>query len=461
MSQYNLTIYGFVEDTFLQRQPRIVVNNEDDQGVGRLNSVLIDYFSSIVRMRDLRTIRNSFIGFTAMGQMSVLFDNMVVDYPELWDKVNNNQLVELFNILEFVIYSSEAQGSSLNAVLLDIANEGTYVDGSVLRATDRSSCLVPSDIGYSTITVPKHFQFKVNWVIGSDNYVVNFKLYIDRDTFATDYPIVSITKVTPPFNPEFFFNKFQSEDILTNIVEAHRYNADGIHEVIKTVDQSGMYLFYVRYKVDYGKYAYIPFQIYYKGAKKPKDINCRIAIKEYLINLGLVDENTLKDYFPDLYLENSFFLVPMWDDFVVRPTRNIHSSISRSFHHLWSRFNNVINVTQMEFLSKCSILMNGQNNMFTVVYGNPLNTDTNLFLKDIYPTFVDYSTQEINFEYMDNKDRNFALLLNKAFAILSGEMPMDAGYKYYVEDGREYLVFSTDTTEIMVLTPNSYNSLQA
>lgn len=461
MSQYNLTIYGFVEDTFLQRKPRIIINNEDDQGVGKLNSLLIDYFSSVVRLRDLRSARHNFIGFTPVGQMDLLFDNMIVDYPELWEKVNNNQLTELFTILDYVIYTNETQAPVLNGTLQDVTTHGTYVDSSVLRSMELTPCLVANDTGYDTIYIPKWFQFKVSWMIDSDEYVVHFKLYIDRATFATDYPIVTITKVTPPFNPEYFFNKFNSDDILSNIVEAHQYNASGTHEILKTVDQSGMYLFYVRYRVDQARYAYVPFEIFYKGASKPKDINCRVAVKDYLTNLGLVEDSVLKDYFPDLYLENSFYLVPMWDDFIIRPTRNVYGSISNVFHQIWSRFNNIITTTQSNFLSKCQLLLNGQNNMFTVVYANPLNTDVDITLKDIYPTFVDYSTQEINFEYMDAKDRNFALLLNKAFAVLTGEIPMDAGYKYYTEDDREYLVFSTDVTEILILTPTSYNALQS
>lgn len=460
MSYYNLTIYGFVEDTYLQRKPRIIINNEDDQGVGKLNSILIDYFSSVVRLRDLRTVRNTYIGFTPTGQMDILFDNMVVDYPELWDKVKNEQLIELFNILEYTIYTNETQASTLNTILNDIATHGTYVDNSVLRSTELASCLISSNTGYDTIHLPKWIQFKVRWEINTDVYIVHFKLYIDRDTFATKYPIVTITQVIPPFNPEYFFNKFNNDDILTNIVDAYQYSAPNLHNAIKSTDQSGVYLFYVRYKVDHGKYAYIPFNVLYKGANKPKDINCRIAIKEYLINLSLVDESALKDYFPDLYLENSFYIVPMWDDFIIRPTRNIYSSISSVFNKMWSKFNKIIPISQSDFLTKCQILLNGQNNIFSIVYGNPLNTNTQLTLKDIYSTFVDYSTQEINFEYMDNKDRDFALLLNKAFAILTGTTPIDSGYKYYTEDDREYLVFSTDVTEIMIITPNSYNALQ-
>lgn len=460
MSMYNFNIYGFVEDTFLQRQPRIIVNNEDDQGVGKLNSVLVDYFASPVRMRDIRSGRNTFIGFTTKGQMDILFDRMVMDYPEILEQVSNDYIIELFNILECIIYTHPSQVSVLNDLLTNHSPLGSYIDSSVVRSTDTTNCLVETAIGYETIPIPKWFQVKIKWVIGEDTYVIHFKMYVDSLLFASNYPIVSITKVVPPFNPSYFFNKFTSEDILANIVEAQNYTAPSIHDTVKVVDQSGMYLFSVRYKIDSAKYAYIPFQIYYKGSNKPKDINCRIAIREYLTNLSIVEESVLKEYFPDLYLENSFYLVPLWDDYIVRPTKNIYSSITRSFHHIWSKFNNIISIPQTDFMSKCSLLTNGQNNIFTVVYGNPLNTDTNITLKDIYPTFIDYSTHEINFEYMDMKDRQFAILLNKAFAILSGDMTMDAGYKYYSEDGREYLVFSTDSTEILILTPTSYNQLQ-
>lgn len=449
-----ITVVCFLEDTYLQKSTYVDIGNQTDQGVGKLDSILLDYFNVQTAITDRRVDRLSILATPALGTMKLWFDNFYVENNEIWKYISSVQYNKIFNILEACTLHQNLTIDTLNTILTtDPAFMDTYVAGSVILSSTRTSCMVQTTEQIS-ISVPKQFQFIVSIVVNGETYDIEFKVYVDREAFKANYPYTTITKVVSPFDPAYFFGGVVYSNIYDAVCSSQEFANGRIDEAIGEFDQTGAYLFKTKYVPDAGVYYNIPFQIFHKGPKRPTTAMCRQAIKEYLLGLNMANEGTVKTLFPELFIECLFYIIPVWDMTTSRPDRLIYPAITDSLSVMWDKVNKFIPMTYTDFITKGSMLLNGQNDMFSFVYPDALNTDLST-IREVYPTFTAHSSQEAEYEYMDTADKAFASLLNKCFSVLNGEI-VSTDFIEVIIEGHRYLTFSSGKAEIYILTKDSY-----
>lgn len=449
-----ITVVCFLEDTYLQKATYVDINNQSDQGVGKIDSILLDYFNVQTAITDRRVERLSILATPAMGTMKLWFDNYYIENSEIWKYISSLQYHKIFNILEACTLHQNVTIGTLDTILsTDPAFMDIYTTGTVILSSTRSSCSVQTTEQIS-ITVPKQFQFTVSIPVNGEIYDITFKVFVDRETFKETYPHTTVTKVVSPFDPAYFFGGVVYSNIYDAVCSSQEFANSRIDEAIGEFDQTGAYLFKTKYVPDTNVYYNIPFQIFHKGPKRPTTAMCRQAIKEYLLGLNMANEQTVKRLFPELFIECLFYIVPMWDMLTSRPDRVIYTAISDNLSVVWDKVNKFIPMTYTEFLTKGSVLLNGQNDMFSFVYPDALNTDLST-IREVYPTFTAHSSQEAEYEYMDTADKAFASLLNRCFSVLNGESVSTTFIEVTIE-GHRYLTFSSGKAEIYILTKDSY-----
>lgn len=449
-----ITVVCFLEDTYLQKSTYVDINNQSDQGVGKLDSILLDYFNVQTAITDRRVDRLSILSVPAIGTMKLWFDNFYIENSEIWKYISSIQYEKIFNILEACTLYQNMSINTLDTVLVqDPAFKDIYVPGTVILSSTRTNCFVQTTEQIS-ISVPKQFQFTVSIVVSGETYDITFKVYLDRNIFKSDYPYTTITKVVPPFDPAYFFGGVVYTNIYDAVINSQEFANRRIDEAIGEFDQTGSYLFKTKYVPDTNVYYNIPFQIFHKGPKRPTTAMCRQAIKEYLLGLNMANEQTVKRLFPELFIECLFYIIPFWGMLTNRPDRVIYTAITDKLSVMWDIVNKFIPMTYTEFMTKGSMLLNGQNDMFSFVYPDALNTDPST-IREVFPTFTAHSSQEAEYEYMDTADKAFASLLNKCFAVLDNKATSTQFIEVIIE-GRKYLTFSSGKAEIYILTKDSY-----
>lgn len=452
-----ITIVGFLEDTYLHPKHNVHVSSASDSGLGKLDSLLIDYFSTKVYVTDPRSNRLNILPQNTVGQMKLHFDAKFVSESGIWDKITTVTYMKIFNMFETIMYMQGASQLSLsNYLMSSIDTKDVFVENSLILSSTKANITVE---GTLDITIPKWFQVNATFT-GTDGitYEVLFKIFVDSKTFAQEYPYTTITKVIPPVDPAFLFGGTSYSNIMDAVIGSNVYINKRLDESIRLTDQTGAHLVYLKYVVNSTTAYTLPFQILHKGSKRPSATACRMAIKDFLLSLNLVTENKLKEIFPELFLLSTFYLIPLWDLVVPRLDRTIEPAFTPSLSSIYTKVKNVVDIDPNRFLSTGCIMMNGQNDLFTFAYPDPLNVDKR-GLKELFPTFTSHASHEVEFNYMDKQDQELARWVNTCFGVLNKTLTSDL-YIPVTIDERNYLNFSCGFTEFFMLTKESYIKYQ-
>jgi hypothetical protein len=74
---------------------------------------------------------------------------------------------------------------------------------------------------------------------------------------------------------------------------------------------------------------------------------------------------------------------------------------------------------------------------------------------ELHPTYRNFSSTDPGFSFMDPKTREFSILLNKCLAIAAGKAS-DPNYEVRDESGNNYVPFTVDYAEFLVMTKESF-----
>lgn len=455
-----LTVNGFLTDTYLQKTSTVLIGDQADQGVGYLNSTLIDYFASPAAIEDKRYPRLITNGATApLGTMRLHFDVTRTPGADYWSEMPTGTYANLFSILEKITYAKYATPITAIDSALQLDYPEFYVPGSINRSNLYTECEIPitNEVGTEeiiTIQVPAWVAFVANIIVGSEIYNVTFNVYLDSTIFADEYPYTTITKVVPPCDMDVLLGTTMFENAFDAIKSSTLFANTFLDDAVNQYDQTGVYAFQVTFVASPAFTTPLVFQILHKGKKRPTTSDCRVAIRDYLVGLNVVSEDTLATMFPELFIDSIYYIVPLWDMVTVRVDKTIYPAITKPFNILTQLAASILKITESDFIQTGCIVLNGQNDVFSLVYPDPLNTDTTPLMEK-YPTFTAHSSQEVEYDYMDDDDRALASKLNKCFAVLNGTQVNNLFTEQTVEE-LTYLTFTSGTAEFYVLTKESY-----
>lgn len=190
------------------------------------------------------------------------------------------------------------------------------------------------------------------------------------------------------------------------------------------------------------------------------------AIRDYIASVSS-KENWNKIY-PELYSENEFVIVPMWDN-ISQPENAANTDLFASYANIgdmstilrtrvpagyaqMTNINNFINSYGYIFASEYRTLM-------SLIIGNPSNAGGVYSIKQLYPDYMSLNTTSPDFIRMEETTREWVIKINEALEIARTMLPSDAlpaSYTRVIRGSRIYLTFELHGFFYLILTKDSY-----
>lgn len=452
MSVIHLT--GFLEDTIFQSRSRLSLAGTPSSPVGQLDSLLIDYFSSISRITDTRTTRRSLLGASAVGVSKIIFDLDLVENKSVWATLSGIWYDTLFSIAEIAYLAQDKTVDDKDYILShDTGTKDIYISKSLVVSTVTAPVTTysPSE---QQVEIPNWVEFQV-YLSADQTDILKIRLWLNNMDFKSNYPYTTITRVVPPRDPALLFAPTASMSEMQAVITGSQYTFGQINTDLYQNDQTGLLIFKTKYLVSVDKEYQLPFGVIYRGPKEPTTMACRAAIKQFLMDTGLTTEDNLRTLFPELFVELQFFLVPLWDyhtkqaDRIIYPSISpVHSYVTEELKRLYPNMNDTYPDDRITYL------LNAYNDMWLVAIPDELNHDTTS-LVELHPTYNNHSSSQVEFRYMDTLTRQFATKLIRCMATLHQELATDE-FNTLTQDGRTYLSFTIGRAEYQVMTKDSY-----
>ena len=453
----NQTLYAFLFDDALKDTPTID-KGTSDQGFGVLNSEKYSFFKTPTIVHDLRDTRLSAVDNSVpYGNLSFVFDSDRFD-SKIIENLSKTQKQRLFNIIERIYLQQNLPNSTIEHQLTLDSQYNGYVAESFGHSDNESTIKLFNHSRISinaTIRDYISFDFTVD-----DSTTVSFYIWISSDSFGSNYPYTTITGVVAPYDLDTLttISVLVSKPAIAMLQDSSNYIFTQAQLTAKLVkDHSGVCIFNTKYVLDATKSVTIPFALPYCGAKEPTSLECRKTIREYLKENTVLDEEALKSLFPELYISARFYLVPLWDYYEEFTDGVVFTSVN-NIGKLVNTAAKCFKGTDDEFRNKyLEYVENGYTKMPIIAMPDELNNK--LFsIREMYPTYQDYSTTAVGWRYMTADAQEFAGKLTRCLRILKGELTSAEFINTYV-DNIQYLSFTSGEAEFLIMTEKSYNSL--
>lgn len=455
------TLYGFLEDDALRITTTLDLNGTSDQGYGKLTGEAYNYFVTKGSLGDGRTERGAILdSSSALGKMTVLFDQDRVDLP-LLTSLDSDDNARIFAILERCYLQQNLTDGNIEKLLTTAPDYKGYIPNSFIHSTEESQARVLTvDNEPKTVTIKHWIAFDYQ----GDNLTepLTFHIYLKKSDFAANYPYVTILRVTPPYEPTLLVDPAALvETVNTEILNtASGYIFGQMNKEQVARDQSGTHQFSTKYVINAQRNIQVVFGVTYAGAKLPTSLECRAAIKDFLIAETSISEEELKPVFPELFIEARYYLIPLWDRYTPLADREVYPSINR-----WYSIGDVVKkcfkTYDEEFIQNhLELFTNAQNKMLSVALPDELNKEEHFSLLNEYDTYQDYSTQSAGWKYMSAETQEFAGKLIRCMAVATGDSTSKE-FEKATEGVMVFYVFLTGVAEFYLLTKNSYDTVMS
>ena len=449
-------LYGFILDNSAGVKAKSDINNRYDQGVGVLIGEPANYLITKAYLTDVRDNRLEYMNNTRLdGKLELAYDAKRVNTDGL-----NNLTVEqqrcLFNIVE-CIYTQNTQSDSVveSKLTTDDAFSG-YVAESYHHSTESVNADVLNTSGLTT-----NLKFS-NWIqfeFTTTEIDLVVKLWISNIAFAKQYPYVTITNVIPPFDLNILTNpgnlvQLGNLDILRSS-SSYIFSKTNLEAIAR--DQNGIYTLYTKYVIDTRKSISIPFAVPYCGAHEPSSLDIRRAIRSYLEDNTLLTDDELKIIFPEIYIDNRFYLIPAYDRYTSRAGKDFYPSIWKPLE-LVQLAHRVYKDVSSEYIdTNLELITNSHNKMISLALPDENNAGIFSIFNE-HPTYQDYSTTEAGFRYLDGVTQEFSTKFARAMAVANGTSTSNE-FSVTVISDLEYIVFAQGNAEYLIMIKTSYDTL--
>lgn len=451
------TLYGFLIDDALRLSPTELDLNKHafDQDFGLLYGEAAAYLVKPGYIYDNRSLRSEILdNSSAAGKLAITFDIDQID-TSLLKALTPADITAIFNILERIYLQQMYKDSVIESVLTtDEKNYPNYVAGSFHHSVDYSTVKI-------TDSNQKQLEIKLtNWIAfeyKTDEVDLCFHIWINRHDFFKNYPYTTITKVIPPYEPRVLVSPatLSAMGVLSAL-------SAGAANIFKNADleasvrnQNGIYTYQTIYCVTKTRKVMLPFALAYCGAKTPTALACRIAIKDYLLSNTELNEDALRQLFPDLFVNSRFYVIPLWDTTTIVAGREVDNAIL-SYRTLITKANQLYGKKyESPYLEDhLEIIPNSYSTMYSLCMPDAMNTEYDS-IRTIHPTYTDYSSTQAAFAYMTQATQEFNNALAGCIAVLAGASA-SANYQVVEDGGDTWLTFSSGVAEYYVLSKESY-----
>lgn len=450
------TLYGFLEDDALKLSATLDLTGSSDQGFGILDGEPLNYLVTKGIIGDGRTQRGLILDSARpRGKMSILFDQDRIDLSIL-KQMNADDNKYICNIAERIYLQQNLNDSNIEKLLTTAPDYTGYVPNTFIHDTSESIIKAYTTNGDEKNITVKHW-IAFDYKLATVDEPITFHIFLSKSSFKKNYPYVTILRVTPPYEPKLLIDPATlvatvNTDILNN---SSNYIFGQINTEVAQRDQSGTYMFHTKYVINNERSIEIVFGITYAGAKVPTSLECRAAVKDFLIQQTSIAESELQPIFPELFIVARYYILPLWDRYTDLVDRKVYPSIN----HVKSMFdivNKLFPDYEDDYLTEhLEILTNAQNKMMSMSMPDKLNEEGHFSLLGEYDTYQDYSTQSTGWKYMPAKTQDFAGKLIRCMAVASGDSA-SSEFDKATEGNLVFLIFLTEAAEFYLLTKDSY-----
>lgn len=487
-------IYGFIVDEALYDwSSNALLSSAVDQGAGYASENVLEFFNQAVEVRDVRASRYAYLGsgITMYGKVGLIVDNLPpnseggTDDNEnavAADKLNyagltDTDLSKIFNIIEDVLYYRSGSGTDLIANFLNVrftssSNYSGYVAGSLSISSENSSMesfmsgihATSSDkntVTASNLSIPYWMSFTYTTEnIGN----ISFKLWISRESFLADYPLTTICDIVLPCEAQKLATPSLFDTPINTLVSSGTFINNIVRNNLATKESTGSKVFTSSYFPDTYSSVSIPFGVIYKGAI-PDSSLCKKAIRNALLATS-ISEDIWTVAFPDLFIANKFFLVPIWDNVFASAGVSVDHGITKMSHILEKLQQVFPNYNESLMNAHLEIILNDATNLLVAVIPWAEN-DMTKWLKTIHSTYVPVDATNNLWGYQEASTKTFNRNLGYAIAdSIRGTITHTEVTEEVVNCGtsesqilRKFLFFSWNHTEYYLLDKGSWATL--
>ena len=450
-------LYAMLTDDALRNiTAKIDTSFSFNQGYGVLQGEYGNYFNSTYILTDSRKNRLSVLDSTApYGAMNLLYDGDRFD-STLLDTLTDTELTCLLNIIERCYLKQGYTDANLEHLLRNTASFNGYVENSYGRDTTEGTVTIydTNKVSYQVV-LNNWFTFEFK----SSTNQFRLHVWLSSKSFGSEYPYTTITSVIPPCDPSLLGTPtlLSQQGVITLLQSSSSYIFSDMHAETLARDQNGVCIFKTKYVMDGQTTIQLPFALPYRGAHEPDNLECRQAIKDYLLANTDLTPGDIQSLFPELFIDSRFFIIPLWDLYSETCDRRIYNSIY-SYQKILEKITAVFGHHDTTYIETyLEFLTNAQNTMISICLPDELNTGNTSILAQ-HPTYQNYATSSSGFRYMDALTQEFAALLYRAFAALIGEAST-VEFTTTELDGSTYLVFTNGMSEYLIMTRESYEAL--
>lgn len=194
--------------------------------------------------------------------------------------------------------------------------------------------------------------------------------------------------------------------------------------------------------------------------------NLKNAVREY-ISQNSSKTNWDKVY-PELYSENEFIIVPMWENMALpdgAASVGLYSSMvdygelaNIAKERIPTGYGQITNINTFvdKYLRVLSVYYRG---MQVLALGNPSNSGSYFDLRDKFPDYTCVSTTDVDFSRMEPLTREFIITLNTALEYartMNTNSVAPPGFNKITRGTRYYLTFNVQGHYFLVLLKASY-----
>lgn len=454
---------GFLDDTMFKRQSMVGRSNQIyDQCV--VDRQLANYFNVDMVVQDPRAERLALGGKVVKGKLAFHYDgkrheNENPNKDDSFRHIGKESLERFFNIVEMVAMANGASAAELNSNLMNsILTKDLYVNESLTLSRKVVSGTIYDIDGLTAetqISLVTWFQFDVMF---PDRGMDTIKIFLDRASFMEDYPYSTINNVILPCDPLYILEPSKLDGVIPAVIKSSEFSFKDLDPSIVGEDHSGLMTYMTKFltksKQETTLAQLLPFGILYQGAK-PSSLQIREAIRKEILTGDLATESVWEAILPDLFVVAQFFIVPIWDNFTVRPNGILYPSVINAH-----KCETIIPKLFPEMTSKyiedyTEYLTCGQSELFLVSIPDPLNKDE-FSIQKKHPTYQLHMAQDgQSFINQDPSTREFNTRLNRAMAVACG-LEVQSDVVTQEIDGNTWHSFTSAKTEYHILSKTSY-----
>ena len=330
----------------------------------------------------------------------------------IWEGLTDIEHSNILNIIEYLTYGTVSTDTAVdvNETLIGSTNFSGYLNGSVNIVNRRTIAKVFDVNIYRLIPRYATFEFVTNGT------TLTFNIWLDREEFKNYYPLTTIINIIPPLDLPTLVDPSNLSDPISAAAQSRQFSDSILSPEIGDRDQSGLKVFTTRY-INLGNTYLLSFGIVYRG-RIPDDLEVRQAIGDYLIASGQGSQALWMQRFPDIFIKNIFYLIPMFDQIVELTNADIYPSII-DVPKVIVNFNKIVQSIPRIIEDHFELLTIAWDKLFIGVKADQTNEIFTIL--NAHNTYRDFSTTDIGFIEMSVEDRQWSIRLNQLIAKAAGE----------------------------------------